>query len=296
MSYNRSDFKILIIEDHKILKKMLEKSYAVLSLRNKKCVLQAAIDCKPHLILFNIAFPDPDYFDMFLQLKASYETSAIPIMVLTEFCSLTDEEKWLCLGAADYIKSPFNEAIIDARIKTQMQLIKHIQNLESLGYTETLTKLPNRRSFDSHLSYEWERAIREKSGISLLMLDVDNFKEYNDKYGHMQGDCMLKAVASSIKASLKRSVDIPCRFGGEEFAILLPGTDNNGAYEIAERIRRSIADLNVAYKKEIPTACTVSIGLITAYPQIGDSSAEFIEESDRLLYEAKNCGRNLVKF
>jgi diguanylate cyclase (GGDEF)-like protein len=159
------------------------------------------------------------------------------------------------------------------------------KQLERISLTDQLTEIHNRRSFDSRLSLEWRRAMREKSPVSLLMLDVDRFKIYNDTHGHQEGDGVLKTVAKSIEQMVRRPSDLVARWGGEEFVVLLPNTDFKGAIGVAESIR-----LNV----EKSTVVTVSIGVNTQIPEHSDSLDHFISAADNALYKAKKTGRNKV--
>jgi diguanylate cyclase (GGDEF)-like protein len=161
--------------------------------------------------------------------------------------------------------------------------------------TDQLTELPNRRNFDNRLNMEWRRAIREKTPISLLMVDVDKFKDYNDTYGHQQGDLLLKAVAKTIDKNLKRPADFAARWGGEEFAALLANTNAPGAQEVAERIRADVEKINFTCQQCSDTApVTISIGAATMVPVPADSLDLFISAADDALYQAKRTGRNKV--
>ena len=157
------------------------------------------------------------------------------------------------------------------------------KQLERMSMTDQLTNIPNRRNFDNQLNMEWRRAIRDKLPLSILLLDVDKFKMYNDTHGHQEGDAVLKAVAKSLERTVKRPGDLVARWGGEEFIVLLPNTDSKGALEMAELIRKNI---------ESETVVTVSIGVNT---QIPDSYVDsFISIADSALYKAKEMGRNRV--
>jgi diguanylate cyclase (GGDEF)-like protein len=163
--------------------------------------------------------------------------------------------------------------------------------------TDELTKLPNRRFFNSRITDEWQRAIREKHSIAFLMMDIDKFKQYNDTYGHPQGDRLLQAIAKVFSSVLKRSIDFAARLGGEEFGVLLPNTNMAGAAKIAEHIRTSVENLTVPLVDGTKlTKTTISIGLICTTPAVEDKDkvAVFIERADRNLYTAKNTGRNKV--
>jgi diguanylate cyclase (GGDEF)-like protein len=173
-------------------------------------------------------------------------------------------------------------------------LREEARRLEMMAATDGLTGLANRRAFDAALSQEWRLAVRNATPIALLMLDADHFKRYNDHYGHPKGDTVLRSIASCILDDLKRPTDLGARVGGEEFAGLMPGTDVLGAMGVAERIRRSIASLNIAHTGNPAGYVTVSIGCAVLWPSIGDTEMSLVALADKALYEAKNAGRNRV--
>ena len=169
-----------------------------------------------------------------------------------------------------------------------------ILELASFGMKDQLTGIPNRRGFDNRLELEWNRAIREKEAISLLMLDIDKFKNYNDSFGHQQGDAALITVAQTIKNSLNRSFDMAARWGGEEFAVLLPNTSLSGAQGVGERIRASVEKAFIPCTDPNGKHVTVSIGVCSLIPSKDFLISGFIELADNGLYKAKESGRNRV--
>jgi diguanylate cyclase (GGDEF)-like protein len=173
-------------------------------------------------------------------------------------------------------------------------MVNQMRTIERLSMIDQLTDIANRRSFNLQIDKEWRRAIRTQSPISLMMIDVDNFKIYNDTYGHPQGDVVLQAVADTMKRHLSRPADFVARWGGEEFAVLLPMTDMNGALSIAESIRASFEELIIPCLDGTPTKVTVSIGVHTQIPAQNDSVDNFIFQADNALYTAKAMGRNKV--
>ena len=160
---------------------------------------------------------------------------------------------------------------------------------------DALTGLPNRRSFDSQLAMEWGRAIREKTDLGLLMVDVDRFKTFNDDHGHQQGDVGLQTVAAGIRAMLRRPSDFCARWGGEEFAVLLPNTNLAGALHVGELIRANVEDLPVpSISGSTDLHVTVSIGVNSIIPSRDSAVEGFIAMADKALYAAKEAGRNKV--
>ncbi|HKS15435.1 MAG TPA: diguanylate cyclase, partial [Pseudomonas sp.] len=161
--------------------------------------------------------------------------------------------------------------------------------------SDGLTGLSNRRHFDEYLELEWRRAMREQTQLSLLMIDVDYFKSYNDAFGHLAGDEALRRVAEGIRSSCSRPTDLPARYGGEEFALVLPSTSPGGARLIAEKLRQTVLALNIAHTAPAADSrLTVSIGLATQTPAIGTQCRQLISAADKGLYMAKNQGRNQV--
>jgi diguanylate cyclase (GGDEF)-like protein len=174
------------------------------------------------------------------------------------------------------------------------ELLRAARERERLIRIDQLTDIPNRRSFDERLPLEWGRAIRVKTPISILILDLDHFKNYNDTYGHLQGDRALQAVAKMFMRELKRSGDIVARWGGEEFAILLSNTDFEGAMDVAERIREKVAVLPIPHIDGSNSKMTVSVGVNSIIPTVNNSLEDFIHNADMALYVAKREGRNRV--
>ncbi|MDR2825569.1 MAG: diguanylate cyclase [Deltaproteobacteria bacterium] len=167
------------------------------------------------------------------------------------------------------------------------------KRLENLSITDGLTQLNNRRSFDAKLNALWEWSVRHKSSISLLMIDIDNFKAYNDHYGHVEGDFCLQKVARSLEHSLLRATDFVARYGGEEFAILVSGVDNDGILLLADRVLQGMAELSLPHAASpVCTFVTVSIGCATMLPTVNSESEELIRRADAALYQSKQSGKN----
>jgi diguanylate cyclase (GGDEF)-like protein len=235
-----------------------------------------------------------DGYAVISDLRKNERTRNIPIIFVTTLGEENDEEKGLALGAADYIVKPFSPSIVKLRIRNQLKMMEQIRINERLSMYDQLTDLPNRRSFEIRLSAEWGRASREKTPISLLVIDIDRFKNYNDTYGHLQGDVALQYVAKAFKRCLRRPVDFVARWGGEEFIVILPNTDSKGTKEVAESIRKSVEQLEIPVSDNDITKTTVSIGAITQDNEQYKTTDELISKADIALYEAKNQGRNRV--
>ncbi|MGE8690023.1 MAG: diguanylate cyclase [Achromobacter sp.] len=179
--------------------------------------------------------------------------------------------------------------------RREMSLRRAVEaRLEAQAQTDGLTGMPNRRAFDEALAREWLDARRERAPLSLLFLDADHFKRYNDRYGHQEGDELLKVLALVLKQKARRPRDLAARYGGEEFVVLLPDTRRQHAEAIAEGIRQAIAGLRVPHEDNGAGIVTVSVGVATAIPLAEDTEAGLIEAADAALYQAKEAGRNRV--
>lgn len=275
-----------------------------------------AIQIKPTVIIQDLVMPGVDGLSLVRAYRASPVTADIPIIVLSTKDDGLVKSSAFGAGANDYlVKLPDSIELI-ARIRyhsrsyqiqlqrdhahralreSQQQLMETNLVLQRLMNSDGLTGLSNRRHFDEYLEMEWRRAMREQSQLSLLMIDVDYFKAFNDSFGHLKGDEALHQVADAIRGGCSRPSDLPARYGGEEFAMVLPSTSSGGARLVAEKIRRAVEGLNIAHTSpKDGSVLTVSIGLATMLPQQGEEHRLLIQSADRALYQAKNAGRNQV--
>jgi len=184
-------------------------------------------------------------------------------------------------------------ALVEERAREQLS--DALDTIEKVARVDATTRIANRRRLDEVLEEEWQRAIRQRINISLLLLDVDHFKNFNDRYGHLAGDECLRVIADVMNRSLRRSGDLLARFGGEEFAIVLPNTDAKGAYELAEQVRLAVRNAGIANEGVPDSLMTVSVGIATAAPRLGDEATALLAAADRALYSAKRGGRDRVE-
>ena len=289
---------LLVVDDETAnimtLTRILSPEYVIYAAKNGEDAIALAVEHVPDVILLDILMPEMNGFEVLAALKGSDRTWEIPVIVITGLNSAEDEEKGLALGAADYISKPFSPEVVKLRVRNQIKIFNCINTIKDLSLMDQLTGIPNRRSFDERLRLEWGRAIRTETPISILVFDLDNFKKYNDTYGHMQGDMVLQSVAKLFAGELKRSADFIARWGGEEFIALLASTEWNGALDVAERIRSGVENAVVPLANGEATKITVSIGINSQVPTPSASLDDFIQHADKALYTAKNECKNRV--
>ena len=287
---------VLIVDDATsnitALTHILSPEYTVYAAKNGHDALETAREHAPDVILLDILMPGMDGYEVIAALKASSETWKIPVIFVTGLGGSQDEAKGLALGASDYISKPFSDAIVKLRVRHQMTMLKYIRTIEELTLIDQLTGIPNRRSLDERLPMEWARAMRTAAPLSIMILDLDDFKKYNDTYGHIQGDVLLRTVAEMLAQELKRSGDFFARWGGEEFVALLPDTPWDGAWNMAELLRKCVEDTVIPLTDGRATKITVSIGLNVQIPIPDASMLDFLHHADKALYAAKKGGKN----
>ncbi|OEF96528.1 diguanylate cyclase [Desulfuribacillus alkaliarsenatis] len=291
---------ILIVDDSRTnimaLADLLKDVWAIKIATNGKDALRIAFsEDQPDLILLDVMMPDMDGYEVCKRLKAAPETKHIPIVFVTAMNQAKDEEYGLSLGAIDYITKPISPPIVKARVNNHLELKRYRDLLKENSMVDGLTGVANRRRFDEAIELEWRRALRYEHSLSLLMVDIDYFKRYNDTYGHLEGDECLRKVAITLKQTLKRPLDMLARWGGEEFACLLPDTDAESAFKVAEQLRKAIVGLQLPHESSpISEYVTVSIGVATVLPNAEMHREDLFKQSDEALYKAKENGRNQI--
>lgn len=290
---------ILIIDDEpfyiKVLAECLSSKYNIMIACNaQQALLRLKVNI-PDLILLDILMPDVSGYEICAELKKSHEYKHIPVIFISTLGKVEDEVRGLELGAVDFLSKPFRLPLVKLRIKNHLQLQQQSELLKQLAHEDALTKIPNRRRFDDFLNREWLISARYQSNLSLLMIDIDFFKQYNDQYGHSQGDQCLIQVAETLSSLVMRRTDLLCRYGGEEFAVILPDSTPETALEIAEKLRSGIEDLNIPHAaSKLYDHLTISIGVATMTANNESQSEALLEKADNNLYQAKNAGRNQV--
>lgn len=294
---NLKKSKILIIDDSEIntvlLVSILEEEHELLNAVNGPDGIAMAIAEAPDLILLDVSMPGMDGYTVCEELKTNAQTKDVPVIFVTAMDELEDEARGLELGAIDYITKPFSPQIVQARIRNHLELKLARDRLMQLTMVDGLTSIPNRRQFDKVITREWQRGIRRKEPLSILLMDIDFFKQYNDLYGHLKGDDCLKQVANLIMEQMQRTTDLAARYGGEEFVCVLPETDRKGAEHVAANIIDCLNELKLEHKgSKVSSHVTISIGINTKVPEADVRIVDYIEQADKALYQAKQQGRN----
>ena len=321
----QSSNHILIVDDKPenllVLESLLEDMDCnVIKASSGNEALGLMLDYDFALVLLDVQMPEMDGFETAELMKGNELTRYIPIIFVT---AISKEEfsifKGYEIGAVDYLSKPIEPVIFKSKVKvflelySQKKLLEHQSELlqlkikeltelqdancklENLSLSDGLTGIANRRNLDQYIKMCWENAIRSKKPLSLIMGDIDFFKQYNDNYGHLKGDECLIKVAGDLALNIKRPMDFVARYGGEEFIVILPDTGAQGAMFMAENLRKSIENLGIPHGySPISEHITMSFGVVTTCPEHGDLLEDFIHQVDRALYAAKGSGRNKV--
>ena len=280
-----------------------------------KDAVAMAESLRPAVIMQDLLMPDVDGMTLVHLYRRHPTLRQVPVIVLSSKEDAAVKSQAFATGAADYlVKLPDSIELI-ARLRhhssayinllerdaayraladNQRQLMAMNETLRRLNDVDGLTGLNNRRYLDAYLDTEWRRAVREQADFSLLMVDVDDFKSYNDTYGHMAGDEVLRQVAGVIRKCAKRPADVAARYGGEEFALVLPSTPVEGAVDIGGQICAGVRELAIPNRGGGADCVTVSIGAASAVPSPGDSLVPLLSAADSALYDAKRTGKDKV--
>ncbi|WDP88416.1 MAG: diguanylate cyclase [Desulfobacter sp.] len=296
----KNKHKLLIVDDAAenidILISLLTADYKIGVARDGQRALATAGKTLPDLILLDIMMPGMDGYEVCRRLKANERTKDIPVIFITALSEPMDEAKAFSLGAVDYITKPFTPVTVKARVNTHISLKEKTDMLERMVSLDGLTGIYNRRKFDEILAKEWNRAARYEDPVALVMMDIDYFKTFNDRYGHAGGDECLKAIADCMNNCIERPGDRLCRYGGEEFAAVLPGTGIEGALRVAEKMRAAVYGLGIPHEASlVDSRVTISAGAASAIPgSPGQTPAHLLGLSDEMLYKSKGEGRNRI--
>ncbi|MCW7541450.1 diguanylate cyclase [Aquabacterium sp. A7-Y] len=302
---------ILLVDDDvnmiRALGKMLSGVGALRFAQSGQQAMSLACSAAPDLVLLDAEMPGMTGFEVCEAMKTDPALESVPIIFITSHSDTDTEVAGLELGAADFIAKPINPALLLARVHTQLRLKRMSDLLRRESKSDGLTGVSNRRHFDEVLSREWRRARRSVQPISLLLIDVDHFKRFNDTYGHAAGDKCLQDVAQAMSRELRRPGDLLARYGGEEFAMLMPETAEDGALHVAQRVIQAVDELQIRHEAASPRGrVSISVGVATfeeprhrvpqearnsGYAALGCGSQSLLLAADRALYAAKNAGR-----
>ena len=300
--------RVLLVDDqviiHEALRRMLDD---IEDLELHCCsqgvdALQVASALQPNVILQDLVMPDVDGMMLVKYYQANPQTRDIPIVVLSSREEARTKAEAFTAGANDYLVKLPDRIELLARLRyharAHVSLLERntaLEELRRIAVTDGLTGLYNRRNFDEIFAKEWRRSRRDQSPLSLVMIDVDHFKQFNDNYGHQAGDDCLVQVAAALQGTMCRAGDIVARYGGEEFIGIFPDTEIAGAMTIAERIRLAVTELNIPHHhSQVASHVTVSVGVASTVPSDDTGREALLKAADTALYKAKETGRNRV--
>ncbi|MBZ9648533.1 diguanylate cyclase [Sphingobium sp. 3R8] len=289
--------RILIVDDEisniEIMNALLEDDYDICFATSGRQAIDTARIAQPDLVLLDVLMPDLDGFEVCRQFKSDAMLVDIPVIFTTGLGDTEDEMRGLSLGAIDYVTKPIQPAILRARVGNHVELKRLRDQLAAMAVTDALTGLSNRRHLERALETEASRLSRSGEWLSVVMLDIDFFKQFNDTYGHPAGDRCIMMVGAALTRAVKRASDVSARYGGEEFACILPGTDPHSAELVAQEILLQVQSLNIPHEmSQVSPFITVSIGVASARCSSTMEVGRWISEADQQLYAAKREGRN----
>ncbi len=313
--------RILVVDDSALMRSMLVKmlknvGYAdVLTAASGAQafeLLGVTDDSNPaaiELILMDLMLPDTDGIEAIRTLATHERLSTLPVIMVTAMQDSETLRGAFEVGATDYITKPINEVELLARVGAALRLKREIdrrekiqkeleaanERLKQISLTDGLTGLANRSHFDQVLQQEWGRAIRNRTPLSLILADVDHFKRFNDTYGHQEGDSCLTGVAAALGECASRSSDLAARYGGKEFALILPDTDIAGARSVGERLLANVTARAIPHgASSVGPIVSVSAGVASLIPSADLSASALIAAADQALYQAKEAGRGRI--
>ncbi len=305
--------KILLVDDTRterlILTAYLEKlGHELVHAENGQQAIEMFNTESPELVLMDVIMPEMDGHQA-ARIMREDEAEWVPIIFLSGRVAVDDIVAGIEAGGDDYLTKPVDFKVLEAKM-TAMQRIAQMrrklldvssaleqanEELEKQVNRDGLTGLANRRYLDEYLKQEIGRSMRNQTELSVVLMDVDFFKKYNDSKGHLEGDDCLKAVAQALQSSCKRSADLVARYGGEEFCAVLPDTQLKNGGELAEVMRQSVEALKIDHPESDIGHVTISIGVYCSVPESLDDSERMLKLADEALYQAKQSGRNQVK-
>jgi diguanylate cyclase (GGDEF)-like protein len=290
---------VLIVDDEasniEIMNAALEDEYEVCFATTGDEAMAVALATLPDLILLDVLMPGIDGYEVCRRCKADPLLADVPIIFTTGLGDEDAEAHGLLLGAIDYVIKPIHPAVVRARVRNHIELKRMRDQLAQLTVTDALTGLSNRRQLEQTLIGETARLARTDDWLSVIMVDIDFFKQFNDAYGHTEGDRCITMVAAALNRAVRRASDLTARYGGEEFACVLPGADHEAALIVANCIMDQVHSLGIPHiNSGVSPYVTVSVGIATARCLPGMAPGLWIKAADDQLYAAKRAGRNKV--
>lgn len=291
--------RILVVDDQpmniRVLHQLLAKDYEVFMATSGAEAIPFCEHTPPDLVLLDVIMPEMDGLEVCKRLKASSRTASIPVMFITASTTPESEDACWDAGGVDFVTKPINPSTLKRRVQAQLMLKFQADDLRQLAYVDGLTGISNRRTLEELLAREWQRSRRSGHRVTAIMLDVDHFKRYNDRYGHLAGDDCLRQIAQVMKVICRRAYDIVGRYGGEEFCCVLPEANPKYARAVADRILSSVYNLHIPHAgNDDKEFVTVSIGVAHMLPTGENNPNDLLALADGQLYAAKMAGRNCV--
>lgn len=318
-----SKLKVLMVEDSRVTIKAIsafldDLGVQLLIAETGNAAVELYRRERPEIILLDIILPDINGYEVAKQVRKLQGKDDWTAIIFMSVMSKDDDlARGIEAGGDDYLMKPVGRVVLQAKVSAMYRLVRMQralvqlteqlnqaneqlnlanQELHRVSMTDGLTGIPNRRVFDELLVREWRRCARLQKPISVVMLDVDYFKKFNDRYGHQAGDQCLRAAARVIASAVPRASDLAARYGGEEFVLILSETDRDGACSVANRIREQIAGLKVANEDSPHHCVTLSCGVSTVVPGEDKPVEKLVKSADNALYMAKRQGRNRVAY
>jgi two-component system cell cycle response regulator len=293
-----SPLTVLVIEDHPDQRELLmivlqKEGYRVIAAANGVEALEKLEKEPAQIVLSDIMMPKMNGFELINRIRSNPAFKNIYLILITARIQEGDRVRGLDLGADDYITKPFSFSELLARVRVGSRLVQYQRHLEYQTLIDALTGLFNRRAFEKKIEEEFERAKRYRHPLSLLIVDIDNFKMINDTYGHHTGDNVLKKIAEALQEKTRRS-DFACRYGGEEFVLILPETDLASALQAAKKMVGEIKGQTFGTLAR-PFSLTISIGVSSTSTKDYSEWQEMLQDADQALYLAKNKGKDRVE-
>ncbi|HGY9572609.1 TPA: diguanylate cyclase [Vibrio fluvialis] len=290
-------FTVLVVDDQatniQLIYQLLKNEYDVLMATTGQQAIAVCREHKPDLILMDVLMPDINGWETCKILKRDPDIATIPVIFVTALTDQDDENACWDAGAVDFLQKPINANTLKHRVRAHLTLKHQSDLLRSLAYVDGLTGISSRRHFDQYMEAQMGHAFRKQESLGVLLIDIDFFKQYNDRYGHIAGDDCLRQVAQSLKQSCLRSADMVARYGGEEFVLVLPDTNERGLERIAQRIKQQLEQEAIAHIGSPTSLLTVSAGGAVYLPgELPDGAEAMLILADTMLYKAKAEGRN----